>query len=176
MEYVIGLLLGILGSLIAAEIFACGPVIARSLIGLAVRRLPEEDRNRFREEWLSHLQEMPGFFSMISHALGCNRSKIRRELEMRRAQKQSAMPAGAPAAKNNGLEDQSGASERDQLLAMLGSHEFSPKLKARFIHMYDTKKQTMSWQEGLEFIGLLFEEGLSARARSEAESKQTDRK
>ncbi len=71
MEYVIGLFFGILGSLVAAELYCWAPHIARKSIERAVLRLPESERDRFREEWLAHLDECPGSLAKLWHSLGC---------------------------------------------------------------------------------------------------------
>jgi len=36
------------------------PWIIRRLVEHAVRRLPEEERDRFEEEWWAHINELPG--------------------------------------------------------------------------------------------------------------------
>lgn len=82
MEYVvvaIVALLVLLGSaigsiasnLIASELYDRAPSIAAWLIEHAVRRLPEHERDRYREEWLAHLDEYPGKLSHVWHSLGC---------------------------------------------------------------------------------------------------------
>jgi hypothetical protein len=46
-------------------------LIARWIIDKAIERLPADDRQRFREEWLAHLDETPGALRKICHAIGC---------------------------------------------------------------------------------------------------------
>jgi hypothetical protein len=53
MEYLIGIALGLIGSLIAAEICANGPALSEWLISKAVACLPEYERAQFSEEWLA---------------------------------------------------------------------------------------------------------------------------
>lgn len=72
MGVVITIVLGVVVGLITAEIIANGQRIAKWLIAGAVPRIPEHDRERFREEWLAHLDELPGFIGKLRHALGCN--------------------------------------------------------------------------------------------------------
>jgi DNA-binding CsgD family transcriptional regulator len=71
MEYVIGLFFGIVGSLVAAELYCWAPHIARKFIEQAVQRLPESEKERFQEEWLAHLDECPGSLAKLWHSLGC---------------------------------------------------------------------------------------------------------
>lgn len=71
MEYVIGLFFGIVGSLVAAEVYCWAPNIARRCVERAVLRLPESERDRFREEWLAHLGECPGSLGKLWHSMGC---------------------------------------------------------------------------------------------------------
>jgi predicted alpha/beta hydrolase family esterase len=71
MEYVIGLFFGIVGSLVAAELYCWAPHIARKFIERAVLRLPESEQDRLREEWFAHLDECPGSLAKLCHSLGC---------------------------------------------------------------------------------------------------------
>ncbi len=72
---------------LAAEILAFGTVISRWLINKAVMRLPDNDRVRFREELLGHLDEVDGFFAKLRHASGLvfNVKKLRNELREQKA-------------------------------------------------------------------------------------------
>jgi hypothetical protein len=45
--------------------------LARWIIGTAVNRLPASERERFREEWLAHLEETSGSLARIWHSVGC---------------------------------------------------------------------------------------------------------
>ena len=49
-----------LGRLLADEISAWEPLLTRRLIRLAARQLPRDLRERYREEWSSHVQDVPG--------------------------------------------------------------------------------------------------------------------
>jgi hypothetical protein len=71
MEYVTGLFFGIVGSLVAAELYCWAPHIARKFIERAVQRLPESEQDRLREEWFAHLDECPGSLAKLWHSLGC---------------------------------------------------------------------------------------------------------
>jgi|ERR1700730_801549 len=72
-----GILLGVLGILAAAfanklanDFRAWCPRITAKLIKRAVRRLPEEQRSRFEEEWTSYIQDIPGELGKILSACG----------------------------------------------------------------------------------------------------------
>jgi len=64
----------VVGSLIsriaADELKAWTPNTVEKLVGIAVRLLPEDQRERFAEEWLSDLRETPGNLVKLFHALG----------------------------------------------------------------------------------------------------------
>jgi hypothetical protein len=47
------------------------PVCSRNIIARAAERLPESQRNRYREEWLAHADELPGPLGKLIHSLGC---------------------------------------------------------------------------------------------------------
>lgn len=71
MEYLIAIVLGAVGSLIAAEIWANGPALSEWLISRAVARLPEHERARFMEEWLANNSDFAGNIQKIVHAIKC---------------------------------------------------------------------------------------------------------
>jgi hypothetical protein len=60
MDVLVVIGLGAIGSLVAAEIIAYAPSIGHWLISRAALRLPEALREQLREEWLAHLDELPG--------------------------------------------------------------------------------------------------------------------
>jgi hypothetical protein len=66
--------LGIIGAAIsrqlADEFKAWTPWVIHRLVARAVRKLPEEQRDRFEEEWLSYVDETPGEIGKIAAALG----------------------------------------------------------------------------------------------------------
>ena len=71
MDLLKSILIGILISLIAAEIVGEATRISRWLIRVAASKLPEHARSRYHEEWLAHLDEVPGLFGKLRHAASC---------------------------------------------------------------------------------------------------------
>jgi hypothetical protein len=71
MEYLIAFALGVIGSLIASELYAGVRPISACLIDWAATRFPEHAQARFREEWHAHLIECAGNLRGLLHALGC---------------------------------------------------------------------------------------------------------
>ncbi|MGA8610701.1 MAG: sugar transferase [Xanthobacteraceae bacterium] len=78
MELVWIIILGILGLLGTAisrqmtdEFKAWTPWIIRHIIDCAVRMLPKNRRERFAEEWPSHVNDIPGDIGKLIFALGC---------------------------------------------------------------------------------------------------------
>ncbi len=72
MDYhLIDILVGVVSGIVTAELIAYAEPIARWIIGKAVERLPLDNRDRFREEWLAHLDETPGALRKLWHATGC---------------------------------------------------------------------------------------------------------
>jgi hypothetical protein len=67
---VLGALAAALRKVAAAEITAWSPSVVRTLIKFAVRRLPEDQRVRFDEEWQSHVNEVPGQVGKLFVAVG----------------------------------------------------------------------------------------------------------
>jgi hypothetical protein len=59
-------------SIVTRELSAHVEPMAKWIIGKAARRLPADDRDRFREEWLAHLDETPGTLRKLWHAVGCH--------------------------------------------------------------------------------------------------------
>jgi hypothetical protein len=72
---------GIIGNILAHDLCALTPKICHRLIEHAVRFLPEKDRARYGEEWLSHLDDCAGVLSKFRHASSCllNAGKLARE-------------------------------------------------------------------------------------------------
>ncbi|TGQ32382.1 hypothetical protein [Mesorhizobium sp. M00.F.Ca.ET.216.01.1.1] len=64
------ILIVILGLVVSLLYDSCGG-LARWLIRTAAGRLAREERERFREEWMAHLDECYGKLAMLRHALGC---------------------------------------------------------------------------------------------------------
>lgn len=65
------LLMPVMSRLFGDEVKAWIPYCTKQTILLAVRRLPENHRARFAEEWASHLVEIPGEAGRLAMALGC---------------------------------------------------------------------------------------------------------
>jgi hypothetical protein len=72
MGYLIDILVGAVSRIVTGELGAHAEPLARLLIERAVKRLPADDRDRFREEWLAHLEETPGTLRKLWHAAGCH--------------------------------------------------------------------------------------------------------
>lgn len=68
--FIVSVLTAALSRTVAEEIEAWSPSIIRSLIKLAVGRLPESQRERFDEEWQSHVSEVPGRVAKLLVAAG----------------------------------------------------------------------------------------------------------
>ena len=71
--------LGVAGAIIIATVTArvVGddvkewlPWITRRLVELAVSRLPEQERDRFEEEWWAHIDDLPGNLAKVHAACG----------------------------------------------------------------------------------------------------------
>jgi hypothetical protein len=58
------------GVFISGILRAWTPWIVRRLIALAVKRLPENQRSRYAEEWPAYVVEMPGEIAKLLAALG----------------------------------------------------------------------------------------------------------
>ena len=52
------LVLGVAGSLLASELYAWSPRLVRWLVARAVARLPDAERDRYREEWSAHVEDV----------------------------------------------------------------------------------------------------------------------
>lgn len=64
------LLTALLVTLIAYEAKAWFPCALKLVVAVAVSRLPKSQRDRFREEWLGHLESVPGGVARAIHAGG----------------------------------------------------------------------------------------------------------
>jgi hypothetical protein len=64
------LLTAVLSRQLAEDFRAWAPTIVLNLIQFAVQRLPEQQRERFQEEWLSHAVDVPGEIGKLAVALG----------------------------------------------------------------------------------------------------------
>jgi hypothetical protein len=68
----VAILVPVATKLITDDVKAWLPWITNRLIERAVRSLPEGERQRYAEEWQSHVNEIPGDLSQIVVALGFN--------------------------------------------------------------------------------------------------------
>jgi len=68
--FIVSVLIAALSRTVAEEIEAWSPSVIRGLIKLAVGRLPEGQRERFDEEWQSHVSEVPGKVGKLLVAAG----------------------------------------------------------------------------------------------------------
>jgi Bacterial sugar transferase len=66
-----GVIAGAFSQQLTDEFKAWIPWIVRRVIRKAVARLPQNQRERFEEEWQSHIDEVPGEIGKIYVALGC---------------------------------------------------------------------------------------------------------
>jgi hypothetical protein len=103
MELISRLIISVLSKLFADEFKSWSPRLVTALIGSAVSRLPKEKQERYQEEWLSHLEEVPGEISKIVSALSFQIASLRIELaclkfkraELRHAQAQHSLKSRA---------------------------------------------------------------------------------
>jgi exopolysaccharide production protein ExoY len=74
------LILGIIGSVIGRifyeELGGWGPKIASLMLDRAVRSLPRDRRDRYREEWAAHIDSMPTAFSKLLTGFGISFAAI----------------------------------------------------------------------------------------------------
>jgi hypothetical protein len=59
------------GAMIVAVLTPLIPRFTTRLLRIAIRRLPGAQRERFSEEWASHIDEVTGEISKVAVALGC---------------------------------------------------------------------------------------------------------
>jgi hypothetical protein len=65
-----GVFTAALSRLLVEEMGEWNPWIVRGIVKLSVARLPENQRERFREEWESHVNEVPGKIGKLLCAAG----------------------------------------------------------------------------------------------------------
>jgi hypothetical protein len=68
--FVLSIVVAALSRILAADIEAWSPSIVRGLVKLAIGRLPKGYRDRYEEEWQSHVNEVPGTFAKLIMAAG----------------------------------------------------------------------------------------------------------
>lgn len=71
MEYLISIVIGVVCSVIAAEVYAYAPLIAEYLLRRAATKIPEDQRDRYLAEWRAHAADLPGSLAKLYHGLGC---------------------------------------------------------------------------------------------------------
>jgi hypothetical protein len=67
----VGILAAVLNRLSGGALRTWIPWFTQRLLDLAIKRLPEDQRERFAEEWASHINDMPGDVGKIAFASGC---------------------------------------------------------------------------------------------------------
>ncbi|QUS39070.1 hypothetical protein RPMA_09660 [Tardiphaga alba] len=75
---------GVFAHVLAHDFCAISPRLCRRLIDSAVSKLPEHERERYREEWISHLEDTHSIVAQYQHAAGCliGARKLRRQLSI----------------------------------------------------------------------------------------------
>jgi hypothetical protein len=68
--WILSVVAAALSRVLSDECKAWMPSLAKWLIRRAVAWLPEDQRERYAEEWLSHINEIPGDISKIVAAMG----------------------------------------------------------------------------------------------------------
>jgi hypothetical protein len=63
------IMVAVISQVLADDFKAWNPWLCQRLIGLAVRRLPDELQERYREEWSSHVAEIPGVLGKLLDSL-----------------------------------------------------------------------------------------------------------
>ena len=71
MEQLAEIILSVLVGLLTSQLYDGSATLARVLIKMASKRLPNKKAARYREEWFAHLNECEGKLAKLGHALGC---------------------------------------------------------------------------------------------------------
>jgi hypothetical protein len=69
MKWLIGILLGLVLPLLLAELSSWVPWLAHRVVRRAARHLPDAYRERYEEEWLAELEQVPANLPKLSVAL-----------------------------------------------------------------------------------------------------------
>ncbi len=82
--FILSVLIAVACNMLASELYDRAASFAHYLIDRAANRLPSHARERYREEWLAHLNDCPGKLSKLWHALGVTLSvhRVSREVGM----------------------------------------------------------------------------------------------
>lgn len=83
MELLITLGAGLAVAIISIELYAWLPRLNDKLLDLAASRVPEHERERWREEWHGHLAELPNSLRALLFSIGINIAAIKIGLESR---------------------------------------------------------------------------------------------
>ena len=70
MDFLSKVLAAMFGRILADDLKAWCPSVTEHLIDLAVRRLPQDLKKRYAEEWRAHIAEIPGEISKLFCAIG----------------------------------------------------------------------------------------------------------
>jgi hypothetical protein len=79
MSELLAFFIGIIGNLVAAEIYQNAPRLALWMLRRAGQRLPPEQRASAEASWVEEQAKIAGYFEKIVHALGCWRKTLRDE-------------------------------------------------------------------------------------------------
>ena len=79
--------------ILADEFKAWRPRITDGLVGFAVRRLPEQQRQRYHEEWLSFIHETPGDIGKLIASIGLLKAGMKLRSMWRRQEEDAAIAA-----------------------------------------------------------------------------------
>ena len=83
---------GIVGNIVASELYHRMPTLAQLIISIAIQRLPFHLRSRFEEEWLAHLNQCEGHIQQIVHAFGCVLASLRSDLTLVTVDRENSEP------------------------------------------------------------------------------------
>lgn len=98
-DILVSALISVIAGLAVAEFYAWSPKLVSTIIQTAVGRLPRHSRDRYAEEWSSHIAEVPGSLAQIWHAIGFFWGagnmfpRWRRSIHFRRARARSVLVA-----------------------------------------------------------------------------------
>jgi hypothetical protein len=90
--WILGVFGATLSRLLSDECKAWIPCFIKWIIRSAIAVLPEEQRERYKEEWQSHIDEIPGDISKIVTALGFMRAAKRMPSETARNRSEKNFP------------------------------------------------------------------------------------
>lgn len=133
-------IVGIVGNVIASELYDSAPSLAHRLIEIAVGRLPEHDRARFREEWNAHIDECSSKLGKLWHAAGClfGAHAVAKALARPQASKRTSGGQRVSPTTNKQTDDQNKSAQiqfaKDELEHMKRIAELQTFLQKQFLH------------------------------------------